>query len=65
MLPSGRLSEVSSPRELYISISLIDHESIAITFRVRLSRLRMPASMPLRKGAKPPQSKLSQLSLTG
>ena len=56
MLPSGRLSETSSPSELYIRISLIDQESMAMTLRVRLSRLRIPFSIPLRKGMKPPQS---------
>ena len=65
MLPRGRLSEVSSPRELYIRISLIDHDSMPMTLSVRLSRLRIPASILFRKGANFPQSALFQSSSTG
>ena len=50
MLPIGRVSETSSPSELYIRISLVQYESTAITLQVRASRRRISESSFRRKG---------------
>ncbi len=62
-LPNGRESDVSSPRELYIIISLMLYERDATTLMTRLSLCLIPLSILFRKGINPLMQAFLQSSL--
>ena len=64
-LPIGRVSQVSSPKELYIMTSVTELESRAITFSTLESLDRISPSIFLRKGRKVFKEVSLQSSTTG